>query len=278
MRSVSGPSVAVRALAGGLAGLSAALTGLSLWLHPVAAKEPGLEPQAVYSVSGDLGGKKGKAAKDISGIACMDPPGSATFRCLLVNDENVFAQFVTIRGAQIVPGDKVTLIGDAPDTATLGSLPTVDCPDPKPTFADLDGEGVAYAKPYYYVIGSHGCSRYGGEFKAAAFVLARFRIDEQGRVVGRDGKAARADAEPSTYVETTYRVSEALRKVPQVAGAFGKALMTAEDGLNIEGVAVEGDRIVVGLRCPEQKQARLPRRRLDRGTVCARPCRRCGSD
>ena len=92
-----------------------------------------------------------------------------------------------------------------------------------PEFADLDGQGVAYAKPYCYVIGSHGCSRKSGKFKSSAFLLVRFRVDEGGRVAGRDGKPTAAGAEPATYVEITYPVSEALRKAPQVAKFFGRS-------------------------------------------------------
>jgi hypothetical protein len=41
-----------------------------------------------------------------------------------------------------------------------------------------------------------------------------------------------------------------LRKAPQVAAFFGKELMGADKGLNIEGIAVVGTRLIVGLRAP----------------------------
>ena len=53
-------------------------------------------------------------------------------------------------------------------------------------------------------------------------------------------------------VETTYRVSDLLQRAGKAAEFFGKDLESA-DGLNIEGVAVQGDTIWFGLRAPVRK-------------------------
>ena len=53
-------------------------------------------------------------------------------------------------------------------------------------------------------------------------------------------------------VETTYRVSDLLKRAGKAAAFFGKDLESA-DGLNIEGVAVQGDTIWFGLRAPVRK-------------------------
>lgn len=50
-----------------------------------------------YTMTSGLNGKNGKPAKDISGIACM-PQKDGKRRCLVVNDENTGAQFITIEG------------------------------------------------------------------------------------------------------------------------------------------------------------------------------------
>jgi hypothetical protein len=51
-------------------------------------------------------------------------------------------------------------------------------------------------------------------------------------------------------VETTYRVSDLLRRADTVREYFGKSLNADKNGLNIEGIAVEGDRLFLGLRAP----------------------------
>ena len=88
-------------------------------------------------------------------------------------------------------------------------------------FGELDGEAVAFAAPYYYVVGSHGCSRKKGEFRASSFILARLSDDQQGGV------------------ETTFRLTDVLRHASTVSAYFGKDL-NGDNGLNIEGLAVVG--------------------------------------
>ena len=234
--------------------LSAAPFGSASAQDPVALNVTAVPTQ--YTVKSGLIGKKGKTAKDISGIACMPGQGEQPRTCLVINDENREAQFVTIDKATVTPGKTVPLIGREPDESTRGAKPTqTKCPNNAPEFTDLDGEGVAYAEPYFYVAGSHGCSRNSGEFHLSAFILARFRVDGHGNPVGLDGKALAAGK--PIPVETTYRLSDALLAAPPVAPFFGKKLQTeggntAEEpnGLNLEGVAVIGDRLFAGLRAP----------------------------
>ena len=52
-----------------------------------------LVPLARLSVSGQINGKEGGVAQDISGMACILAAGSKTL-CVLINDENTSAQFV----------------------------------------------------------------------------------------------------------------------------------------------------------------------------------------
>jgi hypothetical protein len=191
-------------------------------------------------------GKKNKPAKDLSGISCMAPNG-ASRTCLAINDENKNAQFVTIKGNQItIEQSVVALIGDVPDDGhTLGSPLTVDktnCPAKQGEFAEFDGEGVAFAAPYFYVVGSHGCARKAGEFRLSSFILSRIRVDDAGKPVAKDA------------VENTYRVSDILQNLGEASKFFGQDLKT-KAGLNIEGVAADGDDIWFGLRAPLDKDS-----------------------
>ena len=194
-----------------------------------------------------LGKKKDKPATDLSGIACM-PPVGARRTCLLINDENRNAQFATIEGNRLMVGNPIELIGDEPDPKTLGSKPNVDCPNGPGDFEEFDGEGVAYSAPHFYVIGSHGCSRKNKKFRLSSFILAQIRVDHQGRPADGEGKPLPADR-TANAVRTTYRVSDLLQRAGSAAAFFGKDLNSA-NGLNIEGIAVDGDKVWFGLRGP----------------------------
>ena len=201
-------------------------------------------------VNGDFQGKKqGKSAKDLSGVACMPPRGDGSQLCLFVNDESRHAQFGVLRKGTITTGELLPLIGEEPSDKTLGTPPETQCPVNEGEFAEFDGEGVAYAAPYFYIVGSHGCSRKGGEFRLSSFMLARIRVDAEGRPAGPDGKPL-AQEDWQDAVETTYRLSDYLAKADKAGAFFGKSLDETENGLNIEGLAVGGDRLYVGLRAP----------------------------
>jgi Protein of unknown function (DUF3616) len=200
-----------------------------------------------------LGKKTGKPATDISGIACL-PEKDARLTCLLINDENKNAQAAVIENGRLIVGRPIDLIGDQPDPNTLGTSPDLKCKEVD-DFDNLDGEGVAYSKPHFYVIGSHGCSRSKGKFRLSSFILARVRVDDQGRPADSNGNPLPPD-KVRDAVETSYRVSDLLQRAEPVRKFFGKDLNSA-DGLNIEGLAVQGDTIWFGLRAPVDKDAFL---------------------
>jgi hypothetical protein len=220
--------------------------------HAQQASSVTLRPMAI---DGAFAGKKVDAsATDISGMACL-PATAAPRTCLLINDENRSAQFATIQNDRLVVGRPVPLIGKTPDSRTLGSPPVETCREVD-DFEEMDGEGVAYAEPYLYVVGSHGCSRSKGKFRLSSFILARVRVDRQGQPVdGADRPLAPENF--SEAVETSYRVSDWLKRSGAAAGFFAKDLESA-DGLNIEGIAVQGDTIWFGLRGPIVKSPDKP--------------------
>jgi len=212
------------------------------------AQQASLIPLKRMTIQGAFAVSEGTPATDISGMACL--PESTPRKCLLVNDENKNAQFATIQDDRMVVGDPVPLIGNAPDSRALGSPPDETC-EKADDFKDLDGEGVAYAAPYFYVVGSHGCGRSRGKFRLSSFILARVRVDRQGQPVDSAGISLARDNFVQA-VETTYRVSDLLQRAGKAAAFFGKDLESA-NGLNIEGVAVQGDTIWFGLRAPVRK-------------------------
>ncbi|MGJ4998493.1 DUF3616 domain-containing protein [Bradyrhizobium sp. HKCCYLS3077] len=209
------------------------------------AAQGGTIPLTSLDVSGTFEKKPGKTAKDLSGIACLAPQQGKR-NCLLINDENRTAQRAVLETDRITAGAMVTLVDKEPSKKTLGAPPEVACNNKKEAGRkkddadeekeekdDLDGEGVAYAEPYYYVIGSHGCSRKMNKFQRSSFILARVSANP----------AASAEA------ETTYRVSDLLRSATTISDFLGKDL-ESENGLNIEGIAAQGDQLWFGLRAP----------------------------
>jgi hypothetical protein len=212
-----------------------------------------LKPTDEVRVEGiTAGDKAGKAGKDLSGIACMQPSKARGLVCMTVNDEIQSAQFVSVMEDTLVVGKELKLIGGDARSDAVGVAPQVSCPGGRAEFAEFDGEGVAYAKPHFYVVGSHGCSRKSKQFRLSSFYLARVAVDDEGRPVGGKGR-----------VERSYRLSDALRRAVGVSEFFGKDLMS-DNGLNIEGIAVHDGWIVVGLRAPVLKgKAFLVRVRVD---------------
>ncbi len=204
---------------------------------------PDLRPVATLDVQGKLTDDDGAPAHDISGIDCL-PPSASARQCLVINDEDRSAQFVSIEKHRLIPGSRVRLIDKKPSKATLGNPPQdTACSAGEAKFKDLDGEAVAFAAPYFYVAGSHGCSRHGNKFRLSSFILARIRVDGTGRPIDREGKTVDdTETDVSDAVETTYRLAEVLRSAESVGPFFGHDLEAAgtgsHNGLNLEGVAV----------------------------------------
>jgi hypothetical protein len=208
---------------------------LGAWSEQSWAQSPlvsNLEPVRILEAQ-NLTDDDDEAANDISGIACVPPTGAARI-CLVINDEDRFAQSVKLEGNRVIGGPKFQLIDKRPSDSTIGNEPQgAACSEGTARFKDLDGEGVAFAAPYFYIAGSHGCSR-NSKFRASSFILARVPVDAQGN--------------PTGQAETTYRLAEALRTAPGIGPFFGKDLNA--DGINIEGIAVIGGNLIVGLRAP----------------------------
>lgn len=212
---------------GSAAALVVAVAGLTA--SPAAAGDVEVKEYEVEK------GFEGDRAADLSGIACV-PLDHGEYRCLVIDDESQSAQLAKIKKREIEAKAKIRLIKDEDDPKPLGKKPSPNCPEGKDDFDEFDGEGVAYSPPYFYVVGSHGCSRKHDTFRISSFILARIRVDDEGR--------------PVEAVETTYRVSDLLQQAHTVGRFFGESLKGAAKGLNIEGIAVDGDRVFLGLRAP----------------------------
>lgn len=189
-----------------------------------------------FAVEGQFEGKDGES--NLSAIDCAPQAGSGMRACLLVDDELKKVQFATLGADRLVAGQTVKIFDDSyPDvlgTAPAGAGRT--CPGGEDG-GEMDGEAIAYAEPYFYVAGSHGCSRSMGEYRPETFVLARLKTLQDG----------------SVSVERTYRLSDVLGQAAAVKAQFAQPLDPS--GLNLEGIEVADGALLIGLRAPASENA-----------------------
>jgi hypothetical protein len=197
------------------------------------------------TVVGMIESKDPGAAENVSGIACARPRPDARRTCVVVDDEASFAQRVTLDGDRLLAGSRIPILTRVDDPAIVGRRPVgLDCRVHTDKFTQLDGEGVTFQETgtdgqgFFYVTGSHGCSRNTGEDRPAQFVLARIAYDAASDTFGP--------------VNLTWRLSEALSAAAILRPRFGQPLDNAggDGGLDIEAITVDRDRLLVGFRAP----------------------------
>ncbi|TDR88084.1 DUF3616 domain-containing protein [Enterovirga rhinocerotis] len=173
--------------------------------------------------------KSEKARTSLSGAACATPTN-----CLVVNDETQYAQFFTLKGRTLVPGRVIRLLPAEVDGQEM---------------KDIDAEGVAVvrgrdgASSHYYVAGSHGASRR-GKVRASTFFLFRIPVD------GRTGEPRFSfdDRVVAAEITRSAALRAAIRAHPDLAAHAEKS--PEAGGVTVEGVAVDGENLLLGLRSP----------------------------
>ncbi len=192
-----------------------------------ACTQPALgENGNAWPVKNKLLGKNGGKSRDASGIACATTQGFPR-SCVAIDDNVQDAQFVTLTDGKLVAGATVHLIGDTFRGEAL----------------ELDGEGVAFAGGFYYVMGSHGHPRDKEHKLTAREIKARISASSQivrFRTTGKDGDASQ--------VERTPRLREIIAAEPLLAPFMDRRFET--NGLTIEGVAIKDGFVLAGLRGP----------------------------
>jgi hypothetical protein len=169
--------------------------------------------------------KTDKVREAISGAACALtlPP-----TCLAVNDETSYAQFFAIKGRKLLPHRLIRLV---PDGAEPG---------------ELDIEGVAYDRGYFYVTGSHGAPRNpGAAIDPSRFFIFRFRVNER---TGKPRFRFGDDVVDTAAIVRTKMLRDVIKATAEIGPFAEKPL--GENGANIEGIAVRDDRIYLGFRGP----------------------------
>lgn len=175
--------------------------------------------------------EKSKSAREaLSGAACV----TGTSQCLAVNDEKNYAQFFEIIDQTIAPQEIIRLLPDEVDGVEMD---------------EIDAEGVAYSPAaaeddsFFYVVGSHGLSRT-GSLQPSRFFLIRFPVDP---VTGRPSFTF-GDNDPGPEISRTSLLRIALQEVKDLQPYAEQKL--DRNGITIEGIAVQGQEVLLGLRSP----------------------------
>lgn len=190
----------------------------------------------------DLGKKKAlKTRQSVSGIACHLNAQQQRV-CLLAFDEGVQARHATVIDQQLVPDPEVLVLRTANEDA------------------ELDAEGMATDGRYFYVTGSHSAKRSDCASNPESRHVIRFRRDPA------TGRALRSPANNPAGALVDYadtgRLWSIMQTQPALAAHVGerKCLgseppskapsLAGQQGVNIEGLAVQGGRLYFGLRGP----------------------------
>lgn len=190
------------------------------------------------AVIGNFHSSESSIATDLSGIASAAAPGRRRRECLVVDNEGLFAQFAwfDLKAGCLEAGAVVPLLpADRHAINAIGQVP--DNGDPGPDRYILDGEGVAWLAPHYYITGSHSIHDWKtptgekrADYRRSAFLVAR---------LGREGQ----------HPELSYRLNELLRTRKTFAPYYLKS-PDKLDGINIEAIATGRRRLYFGFRSP----------------------------
>jgi uncharacterized protein DUF3616 len=182
-------------------------------------------------------GPDGGKSTDVSGIACTTTAGFPRF-CFVIDDNSQSAQLVTLEDGKIIAGEQVELISNKFKKKTL----------------ELDGEGVAFAEGFFYVIGSHGHPR----DKKHKLDPVKDKEEIDARIIAAS-QMVRLKAAPNGTASVVDR-SPNLRKIitaqPELQRFAEQRL--ENNGVTIEGIAIRGKRVFVGFRGPTLDNGRAP--------------------
>lgn len=162
-----------------------------------------------------------KTRRSLSGIACnVNATGERV--CLMAFDEGTQARYATLQANQLVP-------------------------DPQPVFlrpgnGELDAEAAATDGHYLYVTGSHSAKRGDCSSNPDSRHVVRLTLDP---ATGRG---------LPTSISHSSRLWEVMSTIPVLKDHVGERQCLGSEpgqqGINIEGMAVRGDRLYFGFRGP----------------------------
>ncbi|MEO8118531.1 MAG: DUF3616 domain-containing protein [Rhodoferax sp.] len=178
----------------------------------------------------DLKKKKSKKTRQsLSGLACTRDATQQRI-CLMVFDEGAQARYAYVRENSLVIDAEPVLF--------------------RAIEGELDAEAAATDGRYFYVTGSHSAKRSDCASNPDSRHVIRFRLDPA------TGRALRSppDAAAGTLVDyaDSGRLWQIMQSQPALRAHVGErqCLGSGQQGINIEGLAVQDGRLYFGLRGP----------------------------
>lgn len=209
-----------------------------------------MEPaKLLRQISLTVDGEAGATLEDLSALRCV---GNHFW---LGSDEGTTVERLTIQGDEATDHQPFSL-------AEFFELPGAED-------EEVDIEGLAYADYYLWVTGSHSLKRKkpepGGTFEDTVERLGTLTCEENRYLIGRiplvDGQLHRQCPHPedpqqqltAAQVKRKKRgnqLTHALAKDIHLGPFIRAAIPGKDNGFDVEGIAVTGDRIFLGLRGP----------------------------
>ena len=188
----------------------------------------------------DLGKKKiQKTRQSVSGMACNLDARQRRI-CLIAFDEGAQARYAYVGDQALVPDTEPVLLRD--------------------TDEELDAEGAATDGRYFYVTGSHSAKRGDCASNAGSRHVLRLKLDPA------TGRALRSPAGSPSKAFVDYadsgRLWPVMQAQPSLAAHVGERkclgseppdkapALSGQQGVNIEGLAVQAGRLYFGFRGP----------------------------
>lgn len=204
-----------------------------------AAEGPRLADPIVWPAIEGFGDE---TADQISGLAC-GPERDGRRGCVVVVDEGRRIRFATLHGRRIDLGPEMAILD--PTLIDPASGATVEV-------GEADLEAVARDGDTYWLFGSHSTRRKKGKAEEGCALqpgrrlIHRFTVEPT-----RDLPAFAFDRKRAApEIRRIDRLPAVLARLPELATVAEAPTCVAAGGLDIEGGAVAGGRMMLGLRAP----------------------------
>ena len=139
-----------------------------------------LSPTRIYQVTKPFTDDAGGVAVNISGLACMWGD-AARLTCLMIDDQGRFAQVATIGSGTVAAGARLRLSAGSPQRIqSVNPRLKSAVPVAKETLRTLTERRWHTRHRFFYVVGSHGCSRHSKKFRSSSFILTRIPESQVG--------------------------------------------------------------------------------------------------
>ena len=195
-----------------------------LMLAAPACAQPEIFPSDINWIVQPSFGQANEGRNNVSGLTCKTVPPARN--CLVVNDGAKFAQTFSVDGNNIIPGPIVGFATNSIPANTIGTPAA---------------EGAANDGRFFYVVTSRSKTQAGDT--DTSFLVMRFELNAAGQPIPIPTLQGNVPIQVSTRVRTALNGGI---PIPQII----PAQQIDANNAQIEGIAVKGGVIHLGLRAP----------------------------